>query len=174
MVVNPVPMNSRAPPATTMHRGQTGVALDSDINFQLREDKRGEQAPLSLQLLHFLYFVAQMKPPQFVSGHLDPLGCILRNWDLFDPGILRKKDSFFLCMMAWAKYSHTDGETGLTYGTIITILYYNWTSVGGDGVSGQKFFMSRCFSISGTISRTTEKKNYNSSLRSGIWGAGTL
>ena len=60
-----------------------------------------------------------------------PLGCILSNWDKFDPKNLKRKRLVFFCNTVWPQYKLGDGalwpENGSrNYNTILQLHLFCW------------------------------------------------
>ena len=62
------------------------------------------------------------------NSSLNPLNCILKNWDRFDPQGLKKTHLVFLCDTAWPRYPLEDSEWWPVGGSLKynTVLQLDW------------------------------------------------
>ena len=59
---------------------------------------------------HWLLFFSSLLQMGANNSNLNPLNCILKNWDKFDPQSLKKTCLIFLCDTAWPRYPLEDSE----------------------------------------------------------------
>ena len=76
-----------------------------------------------------------------------PLGCILSNWDKFDPKNLKRKRLVFFCNTVWPQYKLGDGEIwpengNRNYSTILQLDLFCWREGKWSEITYMQTFMA--------------------------------